>query len=78
MDMGIIKNLKTLYRAELVIYILEAIQENLLTLSSAAKEVSARIDVLQAVEFIADSWRRLSTKTIALLTILLNTQTWRC
>jgi hypothetical protein len=30
----------------------------------AAKEVSARIDLLQAVLFIADSWRRVITKAI--------------
>jgi hypothetical protein len=56
-------NLKTLYSAKLLNYILEAIQENLLT-SSTAKEVSARIDLLQAVQFTANSWRRVSTKTI--------------
>jgi hypothetical protein len=49
MDMGIIKNWKTLYRAKLVNYILEAIQENLLTSSSTAKKVNTRIDLLQAV-----------------------------
>jgi hypothetical protein len=38
---------------KLVNYTLEAIQENLLT--STAKEVSARTDLLQAVQFIADS-----------------------
>jgi hypothetical protein len=64
MDMGTIKNLKTLYCVKLVNYILEAIQENLLMSSSAAKEVSARIGLLQAAQFIADSWRRVSTKTI--------------
>jgi hypothetical protein len=53
MGMGII-NLKALYRAKLVNYILEAIQENLLASSSTAKEFSARIDLLQAVQFIAD------------------------
>jgi hypothetical protein len=42
-DMGVIKNLKTFCRAKLADHILEAIQENLLTSSSAAKEVSARI-----------------------------------
>jgi hypothetical protein len=55
MDMGIIK-MTTLYCAKLVNYILEATEENLLTSSSTAKEVSARIDLLQAVQFIADSW----------------------
>jgi hypothetical protein len=64
MDMGIIKNLRTLYRAKLVNYIREAIQGSLLTSSSAVKEVSARTDLLQAVQCTADSWRRVSTKTI--------------
>jgi hypothetical protein len=63
MDMGIIENLKTSYRAKLVNYILEAIQENLLA-SSTAKEVSASTDLIQAVQFIADGWQRVSTKTI--------------
>jgi hypothetical protein len=35
---------------------LEAIQENLLISSSTAKEVSARIDLLQAIQFIPNSW----------------------
>jgi hypothetical protein len=39
-----------------VSYILEAIQENPLASSSTAKKVSARIDLLQAGQFIADSW----------------------
>jgi hypothetical protein len=54
-------------------YILEACKENLQA-SSTAKEVSARIWLLQAAQFIA-SWRRLSTKTIknCLLTAVLNT-----
>jgi hypothetical protein len=43
MDMVIIKNLKTLYHAKLVNYIFEATEENLLTSSTTAKEVSARI-----------------------------------
>jgi hypothetical protein len=54
MDTGIIKNLKTLYLTKLVNYMLEAIQGNLLTKSATAKEVSARIDLLQASQFIAD------------------------
>jgi hypothetical protein len=55
MDTGIIKNLKTLYCTKLVHYILEATEENLLAPSSTAKEVSARTDLLQAVQLIADS-----------------------
>jgi hypothetical protein len=45
-DMGIMKNLKTLYRAKFVNYILEATEENLLTSSSTAKEVSTGTDLL--------------------------------
>jgi hypothetical protein len=64
MDMGIITNLKTLYRTKLVNYILEATEENLLTSSSTAKEVSIRTDPLQAVQLTANSWQGVSTKTI--------------
>jgi hypothetical protein len=45
-------------------YILETIQQNLLISTSTAKAVSARIGPLQAAQFIADSWRRLSTEII--------------
>jgi hypothetical protein len=48
----------------LVNYIIEPIRKNVLTASSAAKEVIARVDLLQATQFIANSWRRVSTKTI--------------
>jgi hypothetical protein len=58
MDMGMIKYTR------LVNYILEAIEENQLTLSSTAKTVSARIHLLQVVQFIADNWQGVSTKTI--------------
>jgi hypothetical protein len=44
MNMGTIKNFNTLHQAKLVNYTLEPIEENLLTLLSAAKEVSARVD----------------------------------
>ncbi|XP_035217793.1 tigger transposable element-derived protein 4-like [Stegodyphus dumicola] len=53
-DMAIIKTLRNLYRARLVNYILEAIEESLVTLSSKASEVSAKV-ILQAVTFVADS-----------------------
>jgi hypothetical protein len=74
--MGIIKNLMTLYRSKWVNYILEGIQHNLVTSPSTGEEVSARIDLLQAVQFIASSWRKVprSFRT-ALHTVLLNTQT---
>ena len=64
MDMGIIKNLKTLYRGKLVNYIIEKIEEKLVTSSSTSKEISAKINILQAVHFVADSWRATSTKAI--------------
>lgn len=47
------KNLKTFYCARLAYYILEAIEESLLTSSSTAREVSAKF-ILQAVIFVAD------------------------
>jgi hypothetical protein len=40
-DMGIIKNLKMLYRGKLVNHILDAIEDNLLTSFFTAKEVSS-------------------------------------
>ncbi|XP_072119240.1 tigger transposable element-derived protein 4-like [Mobula birostris] len=64
MDMGIIKKLKTLYRRKLVNHILEAIEENLLTSSATAKEVCARVNLLHAIQFVTDSWREISSKTI--------------
>ena len=64
MDMGIMKNLKTFYRARLINYVLESIEENLLTSSSTATEVSAKVNILQAITFLADSWRKISSETI--------------
>ncbi|XP_051784514.1 tigger transposable element-derived protein 6-like [Erpetoichthys calabaricus] len=64
MDMGIIKNLKTLHRGKLVSYILEAIEENLLQESSTVTDVSGKINILQAIQFVADSWREISQSTL--------------
>ncbi|KII68109.1 hypothetical protein RF11_06316 [Thelohanellus kitauei] len=64
MDMGIIKNFKTLYRGKLVNYILESIDENLLTSSTTAREISSNVSLLQAIQFVADSWRAIKTTTI--------------
>jgi hypothetical protein len=55
--MGIIKILKALCCTKLVNCIIEAVQENLLTSFSTAKEVSAWINLLIAVQIIADSWQ---------------------
>ncbi|KFM64333.1 Tigger transposable element-derived protein 4, partial [Stegodyphus mimosarum] len=64
MDMSIIKTFMTLYRERLVNYILEAIEESLLTSSSKASEVSAKVNIIQPVKFVADSWRKVSSETI--------------
>jgi hypothetical protein len=50
------KKFEDLCCAGLVNYILEPIRKNILTSSSAAKEVIARVDLLQATQFIASSW----------------------
>jgi hypothetical protein len=64
MYMGIIKNFKMLYRRKSVNHILDEIEENLLTSFSTAKEVSSKFNLLQAVQFVTDSWREISSKTI--------------
>jgi hypothetical protein len=64
MYIRIITNLKTLYHAKLVNYILDESQENVLTSSAAANEVSARIELLQDAQFIVDNSRSVGAKTI--------------
>ena len=56
MDQGIIKNLKTLYRKELVHMTLAYLEETILNPSSTAIDVSSKISILQAVSFVAKSW----------------------
>jgi hypothetical protein len=60
--------------------ILEATEDNLLTSTSTAREVTARVNLLQAVQFFADSWQEISTRPFrtALLIVVLSTQAWRC
>lgn len=64
MDMGVIKNMKALYREKLVHLILQTIEDGLLSSSSSANDVSSRVNVLQAIQFVADSWRQLRSTTI--------------
>lgn len=64
LDMGIIKNLKTHYHGLLVTYILKAIEDNLVTPSTCAIDISSKINILQAIQFVADSWRKVSSVTI--------------
>ncbi|KAL4132268.1 hypothetical protein QTP88_009457 [Uroleucon formosanum] len=61
LDMGIIKNLKTHYHGLLVTYILKAIEDNLVTPSTCAIDISSKINILQAIQFVADSWRKVVT-----------------
>jgi hypothetical protein len=45
-------------------YILEEAEENLLISSSTAREIRAWVNLLQALQFVANSWREISSKTI--------------
>ena len=56
MDQGIIKNLKTIYRKELVHMTLAYREENILNPSSTEIDVSSKISIPQAVSFVAKSW----------------------
>lgn len=42
----------------------QSINLNLLTISSSAKDISAKINLLQAIQFVADSWRSINTNTL--------------
>ena len=64
MDQGIIKNLKTVYRQELVHMTLAYIEENILNPSSNATDDSSKISILQAVSFVAKSCRAVKEATI--------------
>ena len=64
LDMGVIQNLKVKYRATLANYILEKIEDNLLESKSTAIDISKKINILQAIQFISDSWRDVSSQTI--------------
>ena len=64
MDMGIIKNLKTFYRQELVSRIIASIENNIISSEASAADISKTINVLQAIHMTADSWRAVSAETI--------------
>jgi hypothetical protein len=72
------KNLKT-YCGEVVNYILDKTEENLLTASSTASKVSARIKLLQATQSVAKSWLELSSNVSELFcSVVLSIQAWKC
>jgi hypothetical protein len=47
-----------------VTYILKAIKDNLVTLSTCAIDISSKINILQAIRFVADIWRKVLSITI--------------
>lgn len=64
MDMGVIKNLKTEYRKRLVHHILLLVEENIIGPASTAVEISSKVNILEAIQFVADSWRAVDDKII--------------
>ena len=65
MDQGVIKNLKTFYRKELVQITIAAIDDSVLSASCTAIEVSSKVSILDAIRFLAKSWRQVKAKTIS-------------
>ena len=53
MDQGVIKNLKTFYRKELVQMTVAAIEDNLASSSSTATDISSKVTLLDAIRFVA-------------------------
>jgi hypothetical protein len=64
LNMGTIKNLKTHYRRLLVTYILKAIEDNLVTPSTCAIDISFKINISQVIQFAAKSSRKVSSVMI--------------
>ena len=64
MDQGIIKNLKSFYRKEIVCMTLAYLEENILNPLSTAADVSSKISILDTVNFVAKSWRAVKEATI--------------
>ncbi|XP_025420572.1 tigger transposable element-derived protein 4-like [Sipha flava] len=64
LGMGIIKDLKMRYRMKLVNFILEKIEEKLFDSSTSANQISGKINMLQAIQFISESWREVSLQNI--------------
>ena len=64
MDQGVIKNLKTWYRKELVLITIAAIEDSIVSTSCTAIEVSSKVSILDAIRLLAKSWRQVKGKTI--------------
>ena len=59
LDLGIIQNFKVHYRKLLLRYIVVKIDQH-----SLASEVAKNINILQAIRWIAEAWKQVSTETV--------------
>lgn len=64
LDMGIIRNLKMLYRNELTKHVLESVERSIYSKTTNAQEISSKISILQAIQLVAKSWKEISSSTI--------------
>ena len=59
LDAGIIQSFKTKYRKKFMRYVIARINDDL-----TASEITKGIDILQAITWVADSWKEVSVETI--------------
>ena len=59
LDAGIIQSFETKYREKLMRYVIARINDDL-----TASEIAKGIDILQAITWVADSWKEVSVETI--------------
>ena len=59
LDAGLIQSFKTKYRKKLMRYVIARINDDL-----TASEIAKDIDILQAITWVADSWKEVSVETI--------------
>ena len=64
MDQGIIKNLKTFYRKELVQITIAAIEDSVVSTSCIAIKLGSKVSILEAIHLLVKSWRQVNSKTI--------------
>lgn len=64
MSLGIIENLKMHYRCKLVTFVKRAMEASVLSPQSTIEAITSKINLLQAVEFLSDSWQSVSCATI--------------
>ena len=61
---GNYKEPQDIYRKELVYTTLDAIEDSVFSASSTAMEISSKVTILDAIRFLAKSWRQVKAKTI--------------